>query len=204
MIRALQSNLDGTKLFNVTFMGFDPDGTPKYRILAEQAELGLSGWDMQNAKHWDFSNDENPERAATVHATFKLPSDLTTDQIRDSFGTPSSVPIWELQGYITQLERAGFSARSHRVWLQMELALPLMMVAMVLVGAGFTMRHTRFGRTGIMVLTALGLGFSVYFIRNFAQILGENGQIPIYLAAWSPPVAAILLSMGILLNLEDG
>ena len=204
VIRALQSNLDGTKLFNVTFMGFDPDGTPKYRILAEQAELGLSGWDMQNAKHWDFSNDENPERAATVHATFKLPSDLTTDQIRDSFGTPSSVPIWELQGYITQLERAGFSARSHRVWLQMELALPLMMVAMVLVGAGFTMRHTRFGRTGIMVLTALGLGFSVYFIRNFAQILGENGQIPIYLAAWSPPVAAILLSMGILLNLEDG
>ena len=78
------------------------------------------------------------------------------------------------------------------------------LLAMVLVGAGFTMRHTRFGRTGTMVLAALMIGFGIYFIRNFAQILGDNGQIPVSLAAWSPPVAAIMLSLGILLNLEDG
>ena len=204
VIRALQSNLDGTQLFDLTFLGFGKDGDPEYRILAEKAELTAQGWSMENAKRWDLSGNANPERSAETHATLELPSDLTTEQIRDSFGTPSSVPIWELNGYINQLERAGFSARSHRVWLQMELALPLMMVAMVLIGAGFTMRHTRFGRTGIMVLSALGLGFAMYFIRNFAQILGENGQIPIYLAAWSPPIAAILLSMGILLNMEDG
>lgn len=75
---------------------------------------------------------------------------------------------------------------------------------MVLVGAGFTMRHTRFGRTGVMIMMALSLGFGSYFIRNFAQILGENGQIPVVLAAWTPPVAIILLSLGILLHLEDG
>ena len=159
---------------------------------------------INNAKRWNVGADANPERDATTIEALILPSDLTQDQIRDSFGTPASVPIWELNSYIDQLERAGFSARSHRVWMQMELALPFMMVAMVLIGAGFTMRHTRFGRTGMMVLGALGLGFAMYFIRNFAQILGENGQIPIYLAAWSPPIAAILVSLGILLNLEDG
>ena len=58
--------------------------------------------------------------------------------------------------------------------------------------------------SGTMVLIALGLGFAIYFIRNFAQILGESGQIPVLLAAWSPPTAAIALSLGILLNLEDG
>ena len=50
----------------------------------------------------------------------------------------------------------------------------------------------------------MGLGFTLYFVRNFAQILGENGQIPILLAAWAPPVAAILLPLGLLLHLEDG
>jgi hypothetical protein len=60
----------------------------------------------------------------------------------------------------------------------MELSLPLLMAAMTLVGAGFTMRHTRLGRTGVMVLLALGAGFALYFVRNLAQILGENGQIP--------------------------
>ena len=86
----------------------------------------------------------------------------------------------------------------------MELSLPLLLAAMVLVGAGFTMRHTRFGRTGLMVMLALGMGFSLYFIRNFAQILGENGQIPILLAAWGPPIAALLLPLGLLLHWEDG
>jgi lipopolysaccharide export system permease protein len=41
-------------------------------------------------------------------------------------------------------------------------------------------------------------------VRNFAQILGENGQIPVMLAAWGPPVATLLLPLGLLLHLEDG
>ena len=48
------------------------------------------------------------------------------------------------------------------------------------------------------------LGFALYFVRNFAQILGENGQIPVAFAAWAPPIAAILLGMGLLLHAEDG
>jgi lipopolysaccharide export system permease protein len=42
------------------------------------------------------------------------------------------------------------------------------------------------------------------FLRNFAQVLGETGQIPALLAAWGPPVAAVMLSLGLLLHLEDG
>ena len=66
------------------------------------------------------------------------------------------------------------------------------------------MRHARFGHTGLMVLIAVLLAFGLYFIRNFAQILGENGQIPILWAAWTPPIAGTLLALGIILNMEDG
>jgi len=66
------------------------------------------------------------------------------------------------------------------------------------------MRHTRFGKTGLMVLFALLLGFGIFFLRNFAQVLGETGQLPVAVAAWTPPVAAILLSLGFLLHTEDG
>ena len=86
----------------------------------------------------------------------------------------------------------------------MELALPLLLGAMVLLAAGFTMRHARFGRTGQMVLLAILCGFALFFLRNFGQVLGENGQIPVALAAWGPPVAAGLLSLGLLLHVEDG
>ena len=87
----------------------------------------------------------------------------------------------------------------------MELALPLFLVAMVLIGAGFTMRPARLGRTGLDgALSRCSLGFGLYFLRNFAQILGENGQIPLLLAAWAPPVAALLLRSALILHLEDG
>lgn len=205
VIRASRTNLDGTVFFDVTFLGYDPDGAPTFRIEADQATLVTGAWEIAGAKEWRFDTDTAvPEVDAFESERLSLASNLTRNQILDSFGTPSAIPIWELPGFIAQLESAGFSARVHRTFLHMELALPVLLVAMVLVGAGFTMRHTRFGRTGPMVLSALALGFTLYFIRNFAAILGENGQIPVVLAAWGPPVAAVLLPLGLLLHLEDG
>ncbi len=204
VIRAKRSNLDGTRFFGVRMYGFDANGRSSFRIDAAEALLEPGAWKLSKAKRWDFDPAENAEVAATTSAQMEIPSDLTRDQIRDSFGSPDAIPIWELPGFISKLDKAGFSALKHRVWLQMELANPLLLVAMVLIGAGFTMRHTRFGRTGIMVLLAVLLGFTIYFLRNFAQVLGENGQIPIILAAWMPPLAGIFLSLGLLFHTEDG
>lgn len=203
VIRADRANLDGTQLFDVTFLSFAPDGAPVARIAAASARLTPGAWDLRDAKLWDLTA-VNPELSASRHPDLRRPSTLTGDQIRDSFGAPMAIPIWELPGFIARLNEAGFAARQHRVWLQMELALPLMLAAMVLLGAGFTMRHSRLGQTGRMVMLALLAGFGVFFLRNFAQVLGENGQIPVALAAWSPPVAALMLGVGLLLHREDG
>jgi lipopolysaccharide export system permease protein len=203
VIKAERADLDGTRLFAATFLIYDPAGTPTQRIEAEEAVLQPGAWQLSNSKFWDLTA-ANPEASAQVKPMATLASELTRDRIRDSFGDPSAIPIWSLPSYITKLEQAGFSARAHRVWLQMEMALPLLLASMVLVAAGFTMRHARFGKTGQMVLFALSGGFAIFFLRNFAQVLGENGHIPVVLAAWSPPVAAALLSLGLLLHLEDG
>ncbi|WP_281825746.1 LPS export ABC transporter permease LptG [Jannaschia rubra] len=204
VIRAARSSLDGTVLFEPSFIAFDADGTPIERTDARRAELSDGEWLLSEAKVWPLGTSDNPERDATEQATATIPSTLTRDQIRDSFGVPSSIPIFQLPGFIRQLNDAGFSGRSHRIWLQMELANPLMLAAMVLIGAAFSMRHARAGHSGMLVLIALLLGFGIFFLRNFAQVLGESGQLPIALAAWAPPLAAILLSAGIILRQEDG
>ncbi|MCA8883921.1 MAG: LPS export ABC transporter permease LptG [Rhodobacteraceae bacterium] len=203
-IHAESANLDGTRLFGVTFFGFDGQDRPVYRVEADAAELGDGAWIVHNAKRWDFTRTENPEAQAVQLATSFIRSDLTRDQIRDSFGTPSAIPIWELPAFIAKLESAGFSARSHRVWFQAEIAKPLGFVAMVLVGAVFTLRHTRFGRTGLMVLFAVLCGFAVHFIGNLAQVMGDSGQLPVSVAIWAPPTAAICLALAMLLHYEDG
>lgn len=204
VIQAARANSDGTELIGVTFLTFGADGLISARIEAEMAVLEPGFWRLSGAKQWNL-NDPNPESSATrIAQDMHVPSALTRESIRDSFGTPSAIPFWELQNYIRGLESSGFSARSYRVWLQMELARPLLLASMVLIAAGFTMRHARFGKSGTMVLYALLAGFAFFFLRNFTQVLGDNGQIPVALAAWSPPVAAVLASLGLLLHLEDG
>ncbi|SNR42034.1 LPS export ABC transporter permease LptG [Puniceibacterium sediminis] len=204
VIRAARANPDATTLYDVSFVAYSPEGGPMRRIEAAEATLEAGAWVLHNAKTWPLESGVNPETAATRQDELRVPSTLTQDNIRDRFGNPSAVSIWDLPDFIRDLEQAGFSARRHQVWLQMELARPLFLVALLLVGAGFTMRHSRLGRTGISVLAAIMLGFGLYYIRNFAQIMGENGQIPSYLAAWVPPVAALLLAMGLILHMEDG
>ncbi len=203
VIRADRANLDGTVLSGVTFLTYDAEGRPDERIEARSARLEQGRWVVEEARLWPLSAP-NPEAAATTQATLTLPSPLTADQIRDSFGDPSSISIWELPAFIRQLEEAGFAAQRHRVFLQMELAQPAFLLAMLLIAAGFTMQYQRGRRTGIVVLLAILTGFGIYFLRNLALILGEAGEVPPALAAWAPPLAAIGLSMGLLLHLEEG
>ena len=204
VIRASATNSDGTHLFDATFFRFDADGRMVERFDAEEAVLVLGAWTLTGVKRWPLFGSENPEAEAELFDELTLPSTLTAEQIRDSFGKPETVPIFELPGFIQQLNAAGFAALQHRTWLQMQLSSPILLAAMVLIGAAFTMRHTRFGKTGVMVLSAILLGFGVVFLRRFAEVLGETGQLPAGLVAWTPPIAAILLALGFLLHTEDG
>lgn len=191
-------------LYDVTMLEFDPNGILSGRIEAESARIENGAWVLTDAKRWPLRDVENPEASATTVERISLPTTLTLDEIRDRFGSPESVSIWDLPAYIDKLESAGFSARNYRMWFHASFALPLTFAAMMLIGAGFTMRHTRLGGTAPLVITAILLSFLFFFLRNFVMILGQNGQVPIILAAWGPPVAVIGLAATFLLHTEDG
>lgn len=204
VIHAARASTDAHTLFDTTFISFSPDGVPLRRITAHSARLDKAQWHLRGAKIWDLDAEINAEARATEVVQMTLPSFLTQERIVDSFVKPEHIALWDLPKFIRQLEEAGFSARRYAMWFQMELASPLFLVALVMVSAAFTMRHTRLGHTGVATLTAVMMGFTLHYIRNFGQVLGENGQIPVLMAAWAPPVAAFLLATGILLHMEDG
>lgn len=203
VIHAARSGAGGTLLEGVSFLAFARDGRPETRIEAARATLDGGKWQIEDARIWPLTA-ANPEAAATRETRLTLPATMTAEDIRDSFARPETIALWDLPAFITRLRAAGFSPRLHEVHLQSELAQPMLLIAMVMIGAAFTMRPQRGGRTGLMVLIAVCLAFGVHFLRNFARILGEAGQIPPALAAWAPPVAAVALALALLLQFEDG
>lgn len=204
VIRARGVEGDGLGFVGVTFLVFaQGDGTPLRRIEAARARLEPGSWELTEARVWDLQAD-NPEAEAQTLPVASLPTDLTAARVREGFDRVTTISVWNMPAYIAVLDRAGLNSRGQRAALQGELSLPLMLAAMTVVGAMFCLRHVRSGGAGISLLASVLAGFALFFFRNFAQVLGENGQIPLSLAIWAPPVAAILLAVGLLLYLEDG
>ncbi len=204
VIHADGASSDGGVLHNVTVLVYGINGRLTQRIQAKLAVLTLQGWHLSGGKIWRFPGVVNPEESAQIFTTKILPTDLTRESILDSFGKPEYVSIWALPSFVKRLREAGFSGRSYAMWYQSELAKPFFLLSLVIVAASFCMRHLRITHAGLSTLSAILVGFGLYYVRNFAIILGENGQIPVLASAWIPPVASLLLAMGLLLHQEDG
>ncbi|MFN4056839.1 MAG: LPS export ABC transporter permease LptG [Roseinatronobacter sp.] len=202
VIHAPQVEATGTRLFHATFLIFHPTDGLALRMRADRAELRPGAWELSGVKTWSLA-DDNPEAQARLTLQVALPTDLTPEQIRDSFAQARTIPLAQLPAFIAALERAGFAALEHRMRLQMELAMPVLLVGMLLLAFALCLHHARAGGAGIRALITILAGFTLFFLRNFAQVLGESGQVPVLLAAWGPPVATLLLAMGLLLNLEE-
>jgi lipopolysaccharide export system permease protein len=203
VIQAERANATGTVLDRVRLHRFDADGTLYSRIDAPNARLEAGAWRFDDARVWQRS-PRGDFLSVADGGGMSLPTDLTSAEILDSFSPPEMIGFWKLGPFISRIEESGFSGQRHRLFLQGELAKPAFFAAMVLIGAAFALRPTRFGQTGVMVLLAVLAGFSLYFLRDFAQSLGAQGSIPLGVAVWTPPAAAILLAVGLLLHLEDG
>jgi lipopolysaccharide export system permease protein len=203
VIQAARTNADGTILSRVHMHRFDADGTLYASLEAPAARLTPGAWLLENAFEWKLDPDGRFVRTADA-GRLSLPTTLTSDEILESFAPPETVGFWDLGRFIAQMEASGFSGLRHRLYLQSELAKPALYAAMVLIGAAFALRPTRFGQTGVMILLAVLAGFALYFLKDFAESLGGRGQIPLLVAAWTPPVAAIMLAVSLLLHLEDG
>lgn len=203
VIQAERSNPDGTILRRVRMHQFNSEGALTARIDAQTARLAAGSWVLSGAQRWDLT-PEGGFVIARNGGELVLDTHLTSDQILDSFSAPEMVGFWQLGSFIGQMEDSGFSGQRHRLFLQSELAKPALFAAMVLIGSAFALRPSRFGQTGVMILFAVLAGFSLYFLKDFSESLGASGNIPLSVAAWTPPIAAILLAMGLLLHLEDG
>ena len=203
VIHASTAEDTGTVLRDVTFLVFHGQDGVARRLQASTANLRPGYWQLQDVKSWNLA-EINPEQASETLASLDVPTDLTPAQIRDSFAQVRTIPLAQLPGFIAALERAGFAALEHRMRLNMELALPLMLCGLLLMALALSIHHMRAGTASLRALITILAGFSLFFLRNFAQVLGESGQVPVLLAAWGLPVATLLLACGLLLNLEEG
>lgn len=198
VINAQRIAQDGAELLTVIFFVFENPDRFVRRIDAESATLRNGYWQIRNA---DIATLEEPRRHVDE---YRMDTDLTPDKIADSFASPETLSFWAIPGFLETLEAAGFSGHRHRLYWHSLLAMPMLLGAMVLFAAVFTMKIG--ARTSATRTIGAGVicSFLLYFLSDVIQAMGLSGSLPAVLAAWSPASLATMLAMAMVFHLEDG
>jgi len=186
------------ELRDVTVFIYGEKDKFKERIDADLAKLADGFWHLKKA--WLTA----PEKPPSFKKEIWLETNLTLASIQNSFAPPQTMSFWDLPAFIATLERAGFSATRHRLYLHSLIAAPLLMCSMILIAATFTLRHLNRGGTTFIIAGGVLAGFVLYFFSDLIFALGLSHSIPTTLAAWSPAGVSTLLGITTLLHLEDG
>ena len=193
--RVAQSDMT---LHDVIFFLFEGEDRFIGRIDAEEARLRPGYWDIRKA--WISA----PNKPAYFVERHRLKTDLTLNKILDSFASPETMSFWELPGFIKTLEKAGFSGHRHKLYWYSLLASPLLLAAMILIAAIFSLRTSRRGGAALSITGAVISGFVLYFLSDLVYALGLSASIPTLLAAWTPAGVSTLLGLSALFHIEDG
>ena len=189
---------DNKTLLQVMILQYRGEDKFEQRIDADRAELHPGFWRLYEA---NVTTKESQRRFEEV---LDFPTELTYVKIQERFAAPETISFWSLPGFIKVLEAAGFNEQRHRLEFHRLLSIPVLLAAMVLLAATFSLRPQRRGRVGLVILSGIGTGFLMYFLSNLVFALGLSGKIPVVLAGWTPAAVTLMLGISMLLHLEDG
>lgn len=190
---------DAIRLKDVTIFVYEGADQYRQRISAETAELEDGFWHMKNV--WIHEREkELPEQ----RSEFWLETGITLNNINDTFAAPETLSFWDLPNFIKNLENAGFSALRHRLYWHSLLAAPLLLCAMVLIAATFTLKQSQRSSTSYLIVGGIMSGFILFFFSDVVSALGLRESIPVVLAAWTPSGVSALLGLAMVFHLEDG
>lgn len=198
VIHASQIAREGLELNDAIFLFYGPDGQFNRRLDARRATLNNGYWTLNNITETD--SDGNFRTVQLI----RLPTSLTLNKMEESFTDPEAMSFWDLPAFISRLEEAGFSGLRHRIQWHSLIAQPMMLGAMILLAALFSLRLTRRGGVGLLLAGGLTSGFGLYAFSRFVLALAQSGNIDPLLAVWGPVVAVACIVIWLLILIEDG
>lgn len=158
------------------------------RWLETQHVWGLEGGWIRDFSDGSVARFEGFTAAAPPELT--EPPDYFNREVRQAF----QMSLGELGNYIDGLHRAGFDVSTLTVQWHKKLGYPLMAPVSMLLAIPFAFLV---GTRGAVGGVALGIGIAVFYwaIAALLEAMGGVGQLPPFLAGWSPDIIFFFLGL---------
>ena len=169
----------------------------KSRIDADSLTYSGGTWYLHNATERIFKRDgEIDTHYPELRASFitLIPSEFARIDVK-----PEEMNYFELSRYIKRINTSGGDASEWLVDLNLKLSFPFVSFVIVFFGAPMAAGSTKRGKTASFGI-ALAICFIFYILINGFQILGRNGAMNPFVAAWLPN--AIFFVFGVDMHLR--
>jgi len=175
-------------------------GIPEFkrRLEAAEARLMPGFWQLRDVQEATAGESSVRSESLSIRST------LDPEAAMERFASPDAIAFWRLPAAIQMTEQAGFSASGYRLRFHQLLATPVLFAAMAVLAAAFSLRLARLGGLAGLAGAGVALGFVVFFFNQFAGALAKGDIIPLFAAAWAPPLVALLSGVTLLSYTEDG
>ncbi len=194
-----QQDEDTLYLYDVDILELDRDSQILRQLNSFMAVLKDQKFELRDVKVFETGKPRIDLNKVSYKTSINL------DRIKENFVDPEAISFWDLPDTIRFYEKSGFSAVKHKMRYLSLLASPFLLCAMVLVAAVFALRpNMRKGGVLFLIVGGIVSGFVVYFASQVIYAFGLNSYLPPFMAVWTPILITALVSVSVLLRLEDG
>ncbi len=149
-------------------------------------EPHLQEWVLENGWVRDFSAGQVTDYRRFSVSTFQE-IDEKPDYFKKEVKPSEQMSVLELRHYIQELKHSGFDVVRLSVAFYRKFSYPLIAFVIALIAIPFSFST---GRRGTLAGIALSIGIAVVYwsVSSLFQAMGNLGQLPPAVAAWSPDV----------------
>jgi len=168
------------------------------RIDAKTAQI--QGNQLVLRDGWDTLAGQSPQpfKEKTIETSFNK------EIIEKMKVNRAVLSFWDLPLYIDLLEVSGLHNLKYKMYWHSMFASSFWLGAMILLAAAFSCRPHRQGKTVLILLVGLVVGFFLYFFKDIMFALGTTGGLPPVIAAWLPPLLTFMVGAVLVFSQEDG
>ncbi|MFZ3140136.1 LPS export ABC transporter permease LptG [Polaromonas sp.] len=165
-----------------------------------------AAWLLRNVTHTEFdvTNAANgagasPSQAKvnrTVVDSFRWPTEISTEMVSVALLKPERMATLDLFNYIRHLEANGQTSQRYEIEFWRKVFYPLSCLVMVMLALPFAYLHFRSGGITGYVFAGVMIGISFFLLNNVFGFIGNLRSWQPWLAAATPGLIYMAVSMG--------
>ena len=192
------------EMHGVHIYEFDSKGLIVSTTEASKAAFSSgTAWLLSNAMRTEFSVSAGanaaPEQAQvnrTAVASLRWPTEISTEMVSVALLRPDGMATIDLFNYIRHLEANGQTSQRYEIEFWRKVFYPLSCLVMVMLALPFAYLHFRSGGITAYVFAGVMIGISFFLLNNVFGYIGNLRNWQPWLAAATPGLIYMAISMG--------